>query len=651
MSPGQMLTEMARTPAAPATLSPLAQKSQATDRAVQSVGQAQKTLEEVSAASLGRSAALPHLQNSVQQAQADLRTAVQNEVDTHLALKLLPGQRPTAADYAKAMDAVTQRHQGMPDNMQLLQQAAPRHVAGAHTPAAVPDKRQSNSQADPTTPEGFQERYPDEMEGRSQQERQEAADAARQLRDGAPEEQAQALVTLEKYLPDQKMDDLTQHLGVAEQPTVQSLRRDAKAKEQIAKLADPDTPPAERADAALALAGRMQELNLLPGKVGTFVEKYVKDLPSVKNVVSSLNTLSDPNASVADKAAAALGLAKDLGSALPGKLGDTLKPFLDKLPDAKKAIEALNTLSKPDASPADKVKAGLDLASGLGNLAPEKLKEALKPYLSMLPAGTKLVDAITTWAKPDASPLEKAKAALALANAAKDSLGKAFPELAEHLRYADSTLKSVGYALTLLDPNASFKDKAEAALGLTAEVPQIAGDLEKLKSFLKENGIRASDAAQIAEEVKKLPAVNQLPEELRGKLDPEVARQLTPEQAQRLAKLHASGDDKALQEALGKALSGLKDPASVNALLDAAEGVQDKAARQGLLEALGGLKPGMADELLAGTLNGKPAAQALSDLFGKMDGDSAKKLAGMLADVDANTLRRALELGDMVDGK
>ena len=72
----------------------------------------------------------------------------------------------------------------------------------------------------------------------------------------------------------------------------------------------------------------------------------------------------------------------------------------------------------------------------------------------------------------------------------------------------------------------------------------------------------------------------------------------------------------------------------MDALLSAVEGVEDKAARKGLLDAVGGLKPGMADSLLADTINGKPVSEALAGIFKSLDGDTATKLAGMLADAD-----------------
>lgn len=633
-----------------AALTPIQQKALATDRAVQTASQANQTLQDVSAATHGRSAALPHLQRNVEVTQADLKTAVADEVKAHVQASLPQGQQPTQADYAQAMQVVSQRHQDNPASAALLKQAAPAEAGNASGPAAAGQKPQKEPTSDPTTPEGMKERFPDEMGSRSQQEQKEAADASRQLRDGNAEEKVQAMTTLSRYLPDKSVDSLSKELRVENNPTVQKVRQDTKARENMRTLADPKSSDAQRADAAIGLANRLNEMKLVPGKAGEVVKKYLKNFPSVESVTKSLNKLSDPAATDAEKASAVMKLGQDLGKALPGKVGDALKPFLDKLPGAQKAVDAYNVLSNPEKSAADKIKAGLDLADGLGKLAPEKLGDALKPYLSALPSGKALVDAITTWAKPDASALDKAKATLNLANAIKTSVGDAFPQLAGHLRYADSTLKSVGHALTLLDPNASLKDKAEAALGLTAEVPQIAGDLQELKKFLTEGGIEAANASKITDEIKNLPAVKQLPEGLVSKLDPAVAENLTPEQASRLSKLYSEGD-KSLQEALGKTLPNLKESASVDALLSAVEGVEDKAARKGLLDAVGGLKPGMADSLLADTINGKPASEALAGIFKSLDGDTATKLAGMLADADDKAVRFALQMADSVDGK
>ena len=87
---------------------------------MQTVSQANQTLQDVSAATHGRSAALPHLQRNVEVTQADLKTAVADEVKAHVQASLPQGQQPTQADYAQAMQVVSQRHQDNPASAALL---------------------------------------------------------------------------------------------------------------------------------------------------------------------------------------------------------------------------------------------------------------------------------------------------------------------------------------------------------------------------------------------------------------------------------------------------------------------------------------------------------------------------------------------------
>ena len=59
------------------------------------------------------------------------------------------------------------------------------------------------------------------------------SDASRQLRDGNAEEKVQAMTTLSRYLPDQSVDSLSKELRVENDPTVQKVRQNTKARENM----------------------------------------------------------------------------------------------------------------------------------------------------------------------------------------------------------------------------------------------------------------------------------------------------------------------------------------------------------------------------------------------------------------------------------
>lgn len=367
----------------------------------------------------------------------------------------------------------------------------------------------------------------------------------------------------------------------------------------------------------------------------------------LQKVIDNIKQLRD--GSFREKIEAAANLATDLQ---PKKLPDLLKQLgvddkaITKLVTDKGALAAVATLASKDSSSADKIKAALTLADSLGSLAPDKLGQVLKPYLAALPSGQALVDAITAYTDPDASALDKAKATLELAKAIRKSAGDAFPKLADKLRHTESFTKSIGAALTLIDPDASLKDKAEAALQLAANVPELAGDARALGQFLKNNGVEDSEA--ILKEIDRLPATAHLPEDIKKNLNPEVAKSMTPEQADQLAKMAAEGD---MKDELNATLKKIKDPEAFKALMSSLDQAGDNAGKKALLKTLSGLKTGVADELLTSKIGDKPAAKVLAKLVNGLDADQRADLAKLLKDFDTDGLKSFLKISDKVDSK
>lgn len=231
-----------------------------------------------------------------------------------------------------------------------------------------------------------------------------------------------------------------------------------------------------------------------------------------------------------------------------------------------------------------------------------------------------------------------------LANAVRDSAGKAFPQLAQGLRNTESFSKTIGAALTLVDPSASLQDKAKAALTLTANVPDLAGDAKKLGAFLKGEGIQ--DPEKILDEVNKLPIADRLPDEVKKNLDPEVAKTLTPAQADELTRLAANGE---LKDGLTATLKELKDPQALKALLSSLDKAGDAASQKAFLNTLSGLKSGVADKLLTSTVDGKPAAEVLAKLTQQLGPDAREALAKLVKDFDGDALNVLLRVTDKAD--
>lgn len=375
-----------------------------------------------------------------------------------------------------------------------------------------------------------------------------------------------------------------------------------------------------------------------------FPELETSRAETVESISDNAERLRD--GTLEEKISAAAALARDLQ---PERLPELLEHLgiqdqaTVKLLTDGDALGAASTLADPEASAADKASAALTLVDSIGELAPQELGEALRPYLATLPAASQLIDSIETFLDPEASALEKAEATLDLAVAVRDSVGEAFPELAQRLRATESFSRSLAAGLTLLDPDASLQDRAAAAVELAANVPSLAGDARAIGDFLRGQGVPDAEAVRAA--IDELPIADRLPESLRDSLDPEVVADLTAEQADELTRLAA---DPELAESLATTLGRLHDPQAVGALLDSLDQLDDSGARKALLETLGGLQDGVADELLTSTIDGRPAAEALGDLMERLGPEGRESFAKLVKDFDKGALEIALRFTDGV---
>ncbi|WNG17514.1 Dauer Up-regulated [Cystobacter fuscus] len=384
-----------------------------------------------------------------------------------------------------------------------------------------------------------------------------------------------------------------------------------------------ETPP-ERAD---ALPENPKDLPKL------FPELQGKGKEEIKKAYDSLNKLA--TGSFSEKATALGELASQFPQTVPNALErlGVKDSKLAKLATNSEALGALGTLSNPDKSAVDKAKASLTLAKAAGDiLKPADLKGVLDTTLKGLPSAEKLIGAVSKWADPNASGVDKAKATLELGKALKDFAGEQFPDLANDLRKLDGPLRAAGAAITLFDPKASVQDKALAAAQLAAELPDLKKNVTGFAQLLRNAGV--SQADEVAQQGARLAEVA-----VKG-LDPALASKLSPAQ---LDKLKAAATKLGGPDSLESVLGGVTDPKALDNLVGQLDSL-DAAAGKRLVGALGGLEHSVLNETLA---DPKVAGQ-LSQLATKLDDDAGKVLANAVKDMDGEALKSLLRFTDGV---
>ncbi|NZA27625.1 LysM peptidoglycan-binding domain-containing protein [Luteimonas sp. SJ-92] len=314
---------------------------------------------------------------------------------------------------------------------------------------------------------------------------------------------------------------------------------------------------------------------------------------------------------------------------------------LDRIAASGDALAALATLVDGDSSALDRAAAALTLLDEAGDVLGGGAAEFFDRHLAQLPNASKIIDKIGTLLDPEASAADKAAAALEIATTLQDGLGEQFPQLANRLRALDSITGSLGAAVTLLDPDASLQEKAQAAVQLYANVPDVAGDVERIRELLSGNGIPNADA--IADEVARLPGGDLIPEALRRQMSPELVENLTADQARQIAELAARGEEVA--DALGPVLGALRNPEALDNLMGSLDGRSADSIRA-TLSLVGELGPDVADDLLTSQINGRAGAEVIAELIDGLPADSRGNLSKLLKEFDAGAARRLLEVAD-----
>jgi len=323
-----------------------------------------------------------------------------------------------------------------------------------------------------------------------------------------------------------------------------------------------------------------------------------------------------------------------------------------KLLGDSKALGAVATLASDDASGTEKLVATVTLLESAGDLAPESLTNALKKPLAALSSGQEIIKFVETTLDPDASLLDKAEAGLTLANAIKGSIGTAFPGLKQELRRLDSLGNSLSAALTIVDSDASLKERSEAVFELFANVPDVKNDLGEFQGRLLDGVLgKHVDLDELTEPGSSLPGYwddPKLENDLTRALDPELRESLTAEQADRfnaISKDVVDGDDNPLIDVL----RNTEDPKSIDLIFDAVEAQDDVPSQRALLNSLEGLKPGQIDDLVASTVDGKPAAIVLGETVSKLSPDGQKAFNKLVSNFDNDSINFLTKVGSKID--
>ncbi len=322
------------------------------------------------------------------------------------------------------------------------------------------------------------------------------------------------------------------------------------------------------------------------------------------------------------------------------------------------ARNAVRTLFKePPASPAQKTSALLALGQQAGNIfPPETLRTKLgdignRVYGNALPGAKALADSIAAFSDPNASGQAKAKAALSLATAAKNTLGaEVFKDLAPELRKADGPLRAAGAALTLFDPKAKPEDRVIAGLQLAAELPGVGRDLKQLKDLLTEARVPNPEAI--------IQGGADLQDSTLRNLPPEVQSRLNPGQVADIAQ----AADKVDAGELGKALQNVSDPAALDEVLKQVKNAPDGDAATKFLKTAAALDPKLANEALKNPQMAEKLARLGTTLIDDLNspinqlgdvlkavktpealGNLTDKLAAMNPPGDANKLGKVLK--------
>lgn len=429
-----------------------------------------------------------------------------------------------------------------------------------------------------------------------------------------------------------RREDVAQALGIRPSTDTNAIQRGLEAARQFDTLDnDPKTAAVLddldiRDGADLQAMGQRlaREMNGGAARSDDLPLHAVSDKASLAKVIASAGAaqtdaqtreaLSNPGTAtlIAHGADAAKAAEQTSNLAAAGytaeKIADLAKTIDGDQAKFQAVIDNVSVLGDPDASTEDKLKAAVDLGDSTKKLLPPG---ALEGVLGRTLDGVKnvkdTIESIQTLTNPDASGVEKAQAGLTLANNVKDFAGDALPALADKLEGLDGPLKIAGAALTLVDPDASVKDKAIAGAELVSALPDLKGDLTKLKDVFTRAGVEGADQV--------VRAGNDLATLASRGMDPEAAAKLPAGQLQQMTELAAKTDG----ETFGAMVRNVTDPNQLQTLVtDLNKLPAEEASRA--VSTISALDP----SVVSRTLSDPQLGPQLLSVASKVEGDTAK---------------------------
>ncbi|MDP2274730.1 MAG: hypothetical protein Q8N23_18565 [Archangium sp.] len=385
------------------------------------------------------------------------------------------------------------------------------------------------------------------------------------------------------------------------------------------------------------------------------------------NARNGMKALFNPNSTPAQRASGLMQTIGSLNQALPpervketlqriGGSSDLANKLNTNLGSLKGLTDAYATFTNPNASDAAKAKAALGVATSLKNIAGNEVFKELAPALRKLDGPARLVGAGLTLLDPNAKPEDKALAALTVAGEARgawrdlSSLTQAFkdakipnPEAlvkdAESL--ANRTLATLPDELTGKLTGSQVSELARAGSKV---------DLADLKPLLQK--LDVTDPAGLDEVLKHVNGAA-TPEEAKrflgavNGLDPKVASQVLkdPVAAQKLADLAKKLPLDQTTDHLAGALKNAKSPDDVNKLLGALDGAAPADANK-LAKTLKGLEPAQLSKLLANPVGLADLTKTLKSL----DGEALDSFVKITKNMDASGIADMAKYASKAEG-
>jgi len=344
----------------------------------------------------------PNTLSAVQAFQDDQIAALQSRVDN------APSVQEANRFQAQLNNLQSDRDAGIVGTQTRAELNNPTEpVATDNTSADSTTAGDTSTDATAEDENGLQDIIPD-ISSRSEEEKQQILGAVDQLENGTPSERLSAAITLANLVDRDQLDRIATELGVRDASITRLLNSPA-AFAAAATVADPNASDAERINATIDLA---EAVGSLPrGELGDALEPHLKSLAQAQSLAHLVNTIFDPNASAQDKAEAALDFAGDLRKGNP-LLSNRVNALLGTTGNVTAVLSAALTLTDPEASVAEKAGAVVDLAAALPKLKGDitAIRDLLKNYvgsadleklLRELPAEIRLSPRIVAALDPD----------------------------------------------------------------------------------------------------------------------------------------------------------------------------------------------------------------------------------------------------------